>query len=102
MTFGYRPSIRVTVISLVEDDWFLLDEGDLFPTKEAGSPGSGNELSPCNIITTDDMLGRSSGLCCKDKKLMRRQRTISNRMQESFKQVSISSKGFPSFHNFHA
>ena len=102
MTFGYRPSIRVTVISLVEDDWFLLDEDDLFPTKEAGSPGSGNELSPCNIITTDDMLGRSSGCCCKHKKLMRRQRTVSNRVQESFKQVSINSKGFPSFHNFHA
>ena len=102
MTFGYRASNSVTVISLVEDDWFFLDEDDFFPTKEAGSLGSGNELSPCNIITTDDMLGRSSGCCCKHKKLIRRQRTISNKMQESFKQVSISSKGLPSFHNFHA
>ena len=60
MKFGYRASNNVTVISLVECDWFLLDKDDLFPIKKAGSLGSGNELSPCNIITTDDMLGRSS------------------------------------------
>ena len=28
----YRPSNKVIVISLVEDDWFLLDEDDVFPT----------------------------------------------------------------------
>ena len=60
MTFGYRASNSVIVISLVEVDWFLLDKDNFFPIKEAGSLGSGNELSPCNIITTDDMLGRSS------------------------------------------
>ena len=32
MTLDYRPSNKVIVISLVEDDWFLLDEGDFFPT----------------------------------------------------------------------
>ena len=58
--FGYRASNNVTVISLVEGGWFLLDKDNLFPIKEAGSLGSSNELSPCNIITTDDMLGRSS------------------------------------------
>ena len=60
MEFSYRACKSVIVISLVESDGFLLDEDDFFPTKEVGSLGSGNELSPCNIITTDDMLGRSS------------------------------------------
>ena len=30
MTLDYRPSNKVMVISLLEDDWFLLDEGDFF------------------------------------------------------------------------
>ena len=102
MTFGYRASKFVIVISLVEDDSFLLDKDDFFPAMKPGSLGSGNELSLCNIITTYDMLGQSSGCCCKHKKLMWRQRTASDWMQESSKQVSISSKGLPSFHNFHA
>ena len=97
MTFGYRASKFVIVISLVEDDWFLLDKDDFFPAMKPGSLGSGNELSLRNIITTYDMLGRSSGCCCKHKK-----RIISDWMQVSSKQVSISSKGLPSFHNFHA
>ena len=57
MIFDYRASNMVTVTSLVEDDWFLLDEVDLFPTKKPNSLGSGNELSPCNIITTHDIFG---------------------------------------------
>ena len=56
----YRPSNKVILTSLVEDDWFLLNEGDFFPTWKPGFFGSGSELSPCNIITTNDMLGRSS------------------------------------------
>ena len=59
MIFDYRASNKVTVISLVEDDWFLLDEVDFFPTKKPNSLGSGNELSPCNIITTHAIFGRS-------------------------------------------
>ena len=59
MLFDYRASNMVTVISLVEDDWPLLDEVDSFPTKKPNSLGSGNELSPCNIITTYDIFGRS-------------------------------------------
>ena len=102
MMFGYRASSSETVISLVEEDWFSPNKDDFFPTKKPGSLGSGNEFSLCNIITTYDMLGRSSECCCKHKKLMWRQRTTSDRMQESSKQVSISSKGLPSFHNFHA
>ena len=56
----YRLSNKVIVTSLVEDDWFFLNEGDFFPTKKPGSFGSSSELSLCNIITTNDMLGRSS------------------------------------------
>ena len=59
MIFDYRASNMVIVISLVEDDWFLIDEVDFFPTKKPNSLGSGNELSPCNIITTHDIFGRS-------------------------------------------
>ena len=102
MMFDYRASNNVIVTSLVEDGWFLLDTDDFFPTKKPSSLGSGNGLSLCNIITTDDMLGRSSWCCCKHKKLIWRQRSISDRMQESFKQVSINFKGIFSFHNFHA
>ena len=102
MTFGYRASKFVIVISLVEDDWFLLDKDVFFPAKKPGSLGLGNELPIRNIITTYDMLGWSSDCCCKHKKLMWRQRTISNRLQLSSRQVSINSKCLPSFHNFHA
>ena len=59
MIFDYRASNKVTVISLAEADWFLLDEVDFFPTKKPKSLGSGNELSPCNIITTHAIFGRS-------------------------------------------
>ena len=59
MIFDYRASNMVTVTSLVEDDWLLIDEVDFFPTKKPNSLGSGNELSLCNIITTHDIFGRS-------------------------------------------
>ena len=57
MIFDYRVSNKVTVISLVEDDWFLLNEVYFFHTKKPNSLGSGNELSQCNIITTHDIFG---------------------------------------------
>ena len=59
MLFDYRASNMVTVTSLFEGDWLLIDEVDFFPTKKPNSLGSGNELSPCNIITTHDIFGRS-------------------------------------------
>ena len=70
MTFGYWASNNVTVISLFDDDWLFLDKGNFLLTKKIGSLGSSNELSLCNIITTYDMLGRSSWFCCKHKKLI--------------------------------
>ena len=60
MMLDYRASNTVIVISLIEDDWFLLDEGDFFPTKNPSSLGLGSEPSLCNSITTDDISGRSS------------------------------------------
>ena len=60
MMLDYRASNMVIVISLIEDDWFLLDEGDFFPTKKPSSLGSGNEPSLSNSITTDDIFDRSS------------------------------------------
>ena len=57
MIFDYRVSNKVTVISLVEDDWFLLNEVDFCHTKKPNSLGTGNELSPFNIITTHDIFG---------------------------------------------
>ena len=59
MKLDYQGSNKVIEISLVRDDWFLLDEGGFFPTKKLSSLGSGNELSLCNIITTNDMFGLS-------------------------------------------
>ena len=43
MMLDYRPSNTVIVISLTEDGWFLLDEGDFFPTKNPSSLGLGSE-----------------------------------------------------------
>ena len=60
MMLDYRASNMVIVISLTEDDWFFLDEGDFFPTKKPSSLGLGNEPSLCNSITTDDIFGRLS------------------------------------------
>ena len=60
MMLDYRASNTVIVISLTEDGWFLLDEGDFFPTKKPTSLGSGSEPSLCNSITTEDISGRSS------------------------------------------
>ena len=68
MKLEYRASNKVIEISLVGDDWFLLDEGGFFPTKKPGSLGSGNELSLCNIIKTNDMFGQSLWCYCKHKK----------------------------------
>ena len=102
----YRASSSVIDISLVEDDWCLLDDesasSEFFPIRKPGSLGSDSKLSLPNIITTDDMLGLSSGCCCTHKRLTWMQRKISSRVQDSSKHVSISSKGMPSFHNFHA
>ena len=60
MMLNYRASNTVIVIPLTEGGWFLLDEGDFFPTKKPSSLGSGNEPSLCNNITTDDISGRLS------------------------------------------
>jgi hypothetical protein len=77
----HRASNSETDISFVEDDCCLLDEeystgSDLFPTWKPGSLGSGNELSLLSIVTTEDMLGLSSGCCCTHKRLMWAQRLI--------------------------
>ena len=76
MKLDYRASNMVIEISLVRDDWFLLEEGGFFPTKKPISLGSINELSLCSIITTNDMFGRSLWCCCKHKKLIWRSCTI--------------------------
>ena len=39
MMLDYRASNTVIVISLTEDGWFLLVEGDFFPTKKPTSLG---------------------------------------------------------------
>lgn len=96
----YRASNLVTVISFVEENWSSLSE--FFPKMKPGSLGSGNELSLANIITTDDMLGLSSGCSCTHKRLTWMQCNICDAVQESSKHVSISSNGLPSCHNFHA
>ena len=102
----YRASSCVIDISFVEDDWCLLDEestsSEFFPIRKLGSLGSGSKLSLPNIITTNDMLGLSSGSCCTHKGLTWMQRNISGRVQELSEHISISSKGLDSLHNFHA
>jgi hypothetical protein len=55
----HRASNSETVISLVEDNWSWLS--DFFPKMKPGSLVPGNKLSLTNIITTEDMLGLSSG-----------------------------------------
>ena len=60
MMLNYRASNMVIVIPLTEDGWFLLVEGDFFPTKKPTSLGSGSEPSLYDSITTDDISGRSS------------------------------------------
>lgn len=106
----YLASTTVTVNSLVvelEASFLLEIESSLSESismQYIGCFGCINfeALSQFSIEITSDMIGLSSGCCCKHKRLTWMHLNTSDRVYDSPIEGSINSNGLPSFHNFHA
>lgn len=102
----HRPSISVTVTSF-ELAYFLRDEESvslrLLSVKNPGCFGSGSAaVSLSNIISTHDIIGRSSGRCWTHKRPTWIHLNASDTGKWPPKDASNSSTAFPSPHSFHA
>ena len=102
----YRPSISVTVRLLVLG-FFPLEDVSVSMKETSvtkpGTLGSGTvEFSLPSMNKTDNMVGLSSTRCCTHKRPTLTHLITSFTENDPSIGLSISSKGFPSFHSFQA